>query len=316
MGLTDKTEARARALGIIAPLGDRFPCIIEGHEHQARLVLASAGVWKYRCAGDTRTPAALPGLPHAYALAAYAAAGNHQPNVSDTELARWSDRLEHEAGLSDRSPLDVPVPDDAPMSARLLAPVIGQLVGLRDPERWSYGRDMFTFSRGMQEEGQPFVPGFGPAYSGLSQETVRRGLRALEAIGHIERAGKIGPATLWRLRLPTQRVAPGAAAAVEGHRPDLDRGERVAERDRDLAGGQEVLSAGQPALECVHEPKVLHAELLLMLEPSLRGLDAAERGAPPPLVGSHLEAPPETFNESRLHESEITPPTSRQKGSP
>jgi hypothetical protein len=171
------TAARVRALGIDAPLGCSFACILLGHDHAARLHPAT-GFWRYRCYGAAEGF----GVAEVRAYLAY----DGIRRISPVEAVRWRERLDHEAGLLDRDPVGLLVPKDAPSAAKRIASGIGLLVGLRSP-RWP------------QDEPFPFARDFARAYCGVSDDVARRGVRALEALGLIERAGRSGRAILWRL---------------------------------------------------------------------------------------------------------------------
>lgn len=179
------TVARIRALGIEGRLLRRFPCVLPGHDHDARVHPTDAGYWQYTCRGEPNGF----GLAEVRARLAYGAARR----ISDLEAARWRERLDHEAGLLDRDPVSLPVPDGAPRSAVRVAGGISLLVGLRDPDRWP------------EDEPFAFARTFAAAWCGIGPKAVRVGLAYLEAVGLIERAGAVetaGPrraAILWRL---------------------------------------------------------------------------------------------------------------------
>jgi hypothetical protein len=240
------TVARARALGIPGGLGDRFTCIIPGHDHTARLeVDTRSRVWRYRCEGDTRRP--LPGLAEIRGFIAYGELRWMQP----VEIARWRDLLDYEAGLSDREPITVHLPPGASANARVVTGSIGKLVGLRDPAKWPDDRDLFTFSRGIEEKGEPFTPGFGCAYSGLGNTALRRAIAEIERLGIIERTPgqQRRQPILWRLTVgvggpvPTDSVerTPDRIAGDAGKSlvPAVEPHGELADDDR-VAGTQPV----------------------------------------------------------------------------
>jgi len=108
------TAARVRALGIDAPLGRSFACILPGHDHAARLHPAT-GFWRYHCYDAAEGF----GLAEVRAYLAY----DGIRRISPVEAVRWRERLDHEAGLLDRDPV------------RLLVPGYGAECGEADRER-------------------------------------------------------------------------------------------------------------------------------------------------------------------------------------
>ncbi len=122
--------------------------------------------------------------------------GRH--GISRTEVHRWHERLDYEAGLLVPVPVIVTVPDRAGPALRKLADAIALLIGLRAASGGYAVTEPFTFARADPKSGEV---GFAEAWSGLSNEQVRGGLRALKNCGAIENTGTtLGRAILWRIR--------------------------------------------------------------------------------------------------------------------
>jgi hypothetical protein len=177
----DVTAARARALGIDVPLGDPFNFRLFGRWERATLHPTERGHWIYRSdSGEF-------GLGELRGLLAYGA----PRRISDLEQARWMERLDWRAGVIDRSPLVLPVPDGTSSEGRRLAIGISLLLGLRDPGRWPLD-EPFTYARR-----------FRMAYCGVSNGVSRRGMEDLERGGVVVLAGRAGRGALapmiWRL---------------------------------------------------------------------------------------------------------------------
>lgn len=180
----DKNTARLGTLGITAQPYEPFGCVIPGHDHQA--TVSPGG--RYKCADQRGT--------HALASILGKIRYGRDRHIGRYEEARWGELMDHLAGLvvPAHVPIDIP---DAPPEAAALAPALLRLVGLRT--KWALSHP-FTFSRGWQPEDGPLEPGFGSAYSGLSPDAIRRGLRCLEKdLEWIERVGQ-GRPIQWRLR--------------------------------------------------------------------------------------------------------------------
>jgi hypothetical protein len=179
----DKTAARARALGITAPLGEQFEFQLFGRPERASLHPTHHGYWVYRSASGEF------GLGELRGLLSY---GAPHP-ITELEQSRWTERLDWRADLHDRSSLAIPVPDRITAGGRKLAHGIGLLVGLRDPAIWPLD-EPFTFARE-----------FRMAYCGVSNSVARRGMEELERLRVIARVGKIGPRwndpIAWRLAM-------------------------------------------------------------------------------------------------------------------
>ncbi len=178
-GDVDRTRARAKALGIEVPLGQRFACVLCDGAHEASLRPTPRGYWRYRCEGGEW------GLGELRGLLGY----GELRWLSRVERARWGERLDWEAGLLGREPVGLALPKDTSAVARRIAGGIGLFVGLRDP-RWPFSEPF------------PFARRFAMAYCGLSDDGARRGVAELEQRGLLKRVGRSGPAILWHLPTP------------------------------------------------------------------------------------------------------------------
>ena len=174
----DRTAVQARALGIEVPLYSRFPCVLAGHDHDARLHPTTAGYWQYRCDGLGRGA----GLADVRAFIAYGG----ERYISPLEAARWGERLDFEAQLRYPLWLDVWLPDDCPEPAFVLAARMREFVGLRD-------------ARFALAEPFVFAHEFAQAYCGLTADRVRAAKDWLERAGVTYRAGLHGRSILWKL---------------------------------------------------------------------------------------------------------------------
>lgn len=167
---TDETAVRSLALGIKAPLGESFPCVVPDHdEHEARLCRTAAGYWQYDCPGK-RTPC---GLAEIRAFIAY----GKTREIKRTEVTRWRARLDYEAGLITPKEVPIDLRDGVGETVRHVANGWALLVGLRDPARWE--EEKFTFARE-----------FVMAWCGVSDQQARDSVRALEREGVIRRTGR------------------------------------------------------------------------------------------------------------------------------
>jgi len=178
VGQGDETAARLRALGIERPLFKRFPCVLPGHEHPARVHFTSAGFWQYSCEALARSA----GLGEVRAFIAY----GQQRSISRVEAARWRERLDFEAHLRYPTPLRVEVPDPCPQAAGIVVAKMQLFVGLRD-------------RRFPPHEPFPFARDFAMAYTGLTSDRVRGAIDWLERAQVIKRAGMSVRAITWRL---------------------------------------------------------------------------------------------------------------------
>jgi hypothetical protein len=208
-GARDETAARLRALGIDTPphKPKPFPCVLPGHDHEAR-VYSAGKVWWYRCDDLGRGV----GLAEVRATIAY----GEERHLSGVEAARWRERLDCEAGLREPIPLDVKLPEPCPKSARVLIEHMCLFVGLRDV-------------RFPADEPFVFAYCFAQAYAGLSGDQVREGKDWLERAGAIRRAGEHGRSILWQIAGQDTRNSNATAtiASGNGHGADEDVVRRV-----------------------------------------------------------------------------------------
>ena len=167
------TALRANILDAPTPGGRPKPCRLPGHEHLARLVPTGAGVWNYHC------PEIRPiSLAELCAVLAYVDVPWDDTSKEldgpwhrvrlpgSTEVSRWAEFLDHQAGL--RTPRRVPIwlPADLPETAGLVGEAIRLHLGLRDESRW--GTQPFTFAKR-----------FCQARTGLTAARARAGLMEL-----------------------------------------------------------------------------------------------------------------------------------------
>lgn len=191
-----RIEARARVLSGDVPLGEDFVSDLPGHEsHEARLHPDHHGHWQYRCLRCGR----------GWSLAEAFAGSRDRWGVGRVEVSRWGERLDYEAGLREPYLVDLRLPDHTPRSARGVAHGIALMLGLRG-DRW-VNRDVFTFARD-----------FAVAYTGLTSEQVKRGMRWLERNGIICRADtirvdQVRNLIVWRLCPAPRGDAPGLTEA-------------------------------------------------------------------------------------------------------
>lgn len=177
-GQRDETSARLRALGISTPLHKRFPCVLPGHDHAARVHFTTAGFWQYHCDQLGRGV----GLAEVRAFIAYGG----ERHLSKLEAARWRERLDYEAGLRYPIRLDVQLPEPCPKAAQIVAGEMRKFVGLRD-------------SRFPAGESFVFADKFAQAYCGLTGDQIRSAKDWLKRAGVIHAVGKHGRAILWKL---------------------------------------------------------------------------------------------------------------------
>jgi hypothetical protein len=205
---SDRTAARVSALGIEAPLYKRFPCVLNGHEHLARVHPTRCGFWQYRCEGLPRSV----GLAEVRAMIAY----GQERRISRLEAARWGERLDYEAAVRWPIPLDVRLPEQCPEPALIVATWMRIFVGLRD-------------TRFPPSEPFVFAREFAQAYCLLSPDRVRSAKDWLQRAGVVHRVGRHGRAALWRLAAQDQ---PEVVNAI----PKRDREYGVTARDTQIPG--------------------------------------------------------------------------------
>jgi hypothetical protein len=201
-GVADKTAARWGALGIEKAAHHPFACKFDGHEHEAHIHPVKGGHWLYACEGLDREL----GVAGVRAMLAY----GDDRRLSGQELSRWLERLDWEAELRARIPLDLRLPDGCPKSARILAEHMGLFVGLRDHKHFALSNAFVWATHGPSEQ-----IGFGCAYSGLTKDRVIEGRGWLERAAVIRRVGMCNRAIQWRLAAQDRLIdTPPLAAAV------------------------------------------------------------------------------------------------------
>jgi len=161
------TAARSRALDVVAPLGETFPCVLPGHDDTGRIhpTKAPGRPWRYRCEG-----AAL-GLAEVRAATAY---GRVRGGISGIEVALWRARLDKEAGLLEPRPVLIALPPTVLDATRKVALGLQLYLGLRDPAKLG-GERSFTWAR-------PFVM----AWCGVSDQQAREAVWQLRCHGVLE----------------------------------------------------------------------------------------------------------------------------------
>lgn len=166
-----RDESRLRALGI-ASSSAPFRCVLPGHGHPARIHPDKTGSFSlYVC------PSWSGGLAEVRASVAY----REPRNLRAVEAARWNDRLDRDAGVRVPILIDGELPNGIGKSACIVLEHMWLLVGLRelpepgeDPPRRFPLTEPFTFARP-----------FGPAYTGLTDDAFRHGMRSLKDSGVI-----------------------------------------------------------------------------------------------------------------------------------
>jgi hypothetical protein len=197
-GEVDRTAARARALGIDVAAGDlirRFPCVLPGHDHDARLHPGAEGFWKYSCHGATDSFE----LSQVRAFQAY----GEERKLSTVERVCWRELLDYQAGFSTRGPARIPLPPRCSPATREVGKAWRLHVGLRNPDVWPVN-EPFIFARR-----------YVMARAGVSSSEARRGVAELEEFGSMVRVGfdHGTRAILWRPG-PTLLLVHGTEALV------------------------------------------------------------------------------------------------------
>ena len=216
----DWTRARATALGIDAPLGQEFRCVLPGHDDRAVLHPSGRGYWRYRCGVWTG------GLGEVRASIAYGRprrCGEHDDALGQTEVARWLERLDHEAGLRACRPVHHELPPGLSPVAVAVARGALLLLGLRD-ERW-------------QGQGFVYARRFVGAWIGLSEDAARSGLGELVDTGFLAVIGTQRRAYLYQL-------GPGRVEAVS---PDATSEHALVDRVAEAFDAEEVGAAEVPS---------------------------------------------------------------------
>jgi hypothetical protein len=195
-------KALAGALGITASLREPFACVLPGHAaHDAVLRPSGRGWWNLYCPGVGRGGI---GLAETRAAFGY---GRARSDLSATEIQKWRDRLEWEAGLRDwdaamnyvRAAKEH-LPPVCPRPAHAVAFHMALLIALRDPLIWPADVPVV------------FARDFATAYCQRTPDEIRSATRYLERIGYMRRAQDSE-----RPRQPIQWMlaAQDAAAAAE-----------------------------------------------------------------------------------------------------
>jgi hypothetical protein len=195
IGRSDHARDALPALGIDAEVGERFRCILPGHDDDPQL---SASVWfdprtnllKYRCWHHDAY-----GTPEWLRLCDVraAVASGKVLFLSKGTAALWYLRLWHDAGLVDAVPVDLAaLPRDARAELRAVAEGFRLLVGLRAL---------------VDGKPTPFADRLVGPWCGLSRRAAVRAREDLLRLNVIQRVGELQSG--WR---PTPLYAPGAAA--------------------------------------------------------------------------------------------------------
>lgn len=226
MGDLDRTAARARAIGIGVAAGEltsRFPCVLPGHDHDARLHPGAKGFWLYTCHRGTESFE----LAEIRAFQAY----GESRTMSVAERVCWRELMDFEAGFSPRRPARIPLPPRCSPSTREVGKAWRLHVGLRNPE--VFPADVpFIFAR-------QYV--MARAY--VSDSEARSGVEELEKFGSMVRVGLHAKtrAILWRpgpSLLLTLGCDDSVIEEVKRQFDATEEGSDVA-RDADAAGEDE-----------------------------------------------------------------------------
>jgi bifunctional DNA primase/polymerase-like protein len=196
-------------LGIAAPLGQPFRCVIPGHNDRrpsASIFPGRDGVFRYR---DWHAPDGREWWSLAEVRAAQIS-GRLAP-LSKPSAARWYRRLFAEAGLIDLAEVSLP---PLPVGSALHV------------ERVRAGFELLLRLRDGQDPGEPmpFTRRFAVAWCGVSEDHARNGIAELKRLSVIEKTGEhlvggramhlyrpgAGPSTLQR-RAVDRQPARGAA---------------------------------------------------------------------------------------------------------
>jgi hypothetical protein len=163
-------------LGIGAPLGRPFRCVIPGHDDQrpsASIYRGDDGVWRYRDwhSRNGREWWAL-------AEVRFAQVTGHLTRLEDAPtLARWWRRLFAEAGVIDLAAVAVPsLPPGAPAHV----------------ERVRGGFELLVQVRESRDAGEPmpFARRFAADWCGVSERQAREGIAELKRLGIIKKVGE------------------------------------------------------------------------------------------------------------------------------
>jgi hypothetical protein len=179
----DETRARAVALGLDFERGSR--CVIPGHDHDAALYW-TGGHWDYRCKRCTL------GLAELRAAIAY----GDVRRLSVAEAHRWRQRLDYEAGLLKAVLVVIPLPDDASPAGRRHGAGIELYLGTRAAGGGKRPDEPFTFARDFRIAWCWDPRGMEPR---MTPDQAKHGMGELAQLGRVERDGKRGRVTVWRL---------------------------------------------------------------------------------------------------------------------
>ena len=178
-------QERARALGITAPPGEPFACVLPGHDHEAKIERARRGAWRYYCGAGSQT------LQEVFLCQRTGIDGVLLGH--DALACRWFERLDHAAGLLEPTPVELSLPDECGDTVRKVAEHIALFLGLRAASG-GYPIDApFTFARS-----------FVIDYCGVNGKQAQMAMDTLRDLGVIERVDTVAVhggrrAILWRL---------------------------------------------------------------------------------------------------------------------
>lgn len=210
----DRTTARAGQLGIQLPLGRRGPCVLPEHGpgHTGHMVPIDKGLWSYFCpACDRSFSLAEVRAIRAYATVPYgdkrdeqlAGAWRSIRLPGRTEVSRWAERLDWEAGLLEERPVPIVIPDDLSPAAQKALEGVRLLLALRSQTAWI--DETFTFARR-----------FCRAWCGLTDSEARAGVEELRARRVLVRTGAARRGAItYRLGRRDEVDHDDAAAATE-----------------------------------------------------------------------------------------------------
>lgn len=191
-------------LGINAPLGSSFRCVIPGHADRrpsASLFRQRDGVWRYRdWHGEVHEWWTLAEVRHAQV-------SGQLTRLDPPTLARWYRRLFAEAGVVDLAPVELPpLPPGTPAYVEQVRRGYQLLAAVRDGQGAT--------------EPMPFTRRFAASWCGVTEHEAREAIAELRRLGIIEKVGE-HPAGARRMNL--YRPGPGPNALRRGQREVPDR---------------------------------------------------------------------------------------------